>query len=59
MRPITLKSQTRRTVFCHYSFVHIDGHQALTPGSRVRFDYETPGLDGCDVRVLTTARTVQ
>jgi CspA family cold shock protein len=44
------------TVFCHYSQLEMDGYRTLAPGSRVEFDYETPGQDGCDARVLTAAR---
>lgn len=44
------------TVFCHCS--DVDRYKTLTPGSRVSFDYETPGQDGCDARVLTAARPV-
>lgn len=47
------------TVFCHFSAVAVDGYATLTPGIRVSFDYETPGQDGCDARVLTTARPVE
>jgi CspA family cold shock protein len=46
------------TVFCHFSHVTGAGYRTLTPGSRVFFDYETPGQDGCDARVLTSARPV-
>ena len=46
------------TVFCHFSNVDVDGYKTLMPGSRVSFDYETPGQDGCDARVLTAARPV-
>ncbi|MDX6275339.1 MAG: cold shock protein [Frankiales bacterium] len=47
------------TVFCHFSVVAADGYRTLTVGSRVRFDYETPGQDGCDARVLTSAQPVE
>lgn len=46
------------TVFCLWSQVAVDGYRTLTPGSRVSFDYATPGQDGCDARVLTAARPV-
>ena len=44
------------TVFCHFSDVDVDGYKTLTPGTSVSFDYETPGQDGCDARVLTAAK---
>jgi len=53
-----LLTPTGLTVWCHYSQLKLAGHQALIPGSQVSFDYETPGQDGCDARVLTAARPV-
>lgn len=47
------------TVFCHFSHVAVDGYATLVPGTCVSFDYETPGQDGCDARVRTTARPVE
>ena len=45
-------------VWCHYSDVRVDGYRTLKPETRVAFDYETPGQDGYDGRVLTSARPV-
>jgi cold shock CspA family protein len=47
------------TVFCHFSDVAVDGYKTLTPGSRVSFGYETPGQDGCDARVVSSARPAE
>jgi CspA family cold shock protein len=47
------------SVWCHYSQVEMTGYRTLVPGRRVEFDYETPGQDGFDARVLTTARPVE
>ncbi|MCA1713286.1 MAG: cold shock domain-containing protein, partial [Actinobacteria bacterium] len=44
------------SVWCHFSHVVADGYRQLSVGDRVRFDYETPGQDGCDGRVLTAAQ---
>jgi cold shock protein len=46
------------TTFCHFSDVEMDGYRTLSPGDRVEFDYETPGQDGCDARVRTSARPI-
>lgn len=51
-----LRTPAGLSVFCHFSQVEVIGHAALTVGTRVWFDYETPGQDGCDARVLTAAR---
>lgn len=50
-----LRAPDGRSIFCHYSHVDLAGHRTLTPGSAVYFDYEEPGQDGCDARVLTAA----
>jgi CspA family cold shock protein len=44
------------TVFCHFSDVEAEGFVELRAGESVWFDYETPGQDGCDARVLSAAR---
>ena len=47
------------SVWCHYSQVQVAGHKSLASGTRVSFDYETPGQDGCDAHVLSEARPVE
>lgn len=44
------------SVFCLFMQVDVPGQHELVPGSAVYFDYERPGQDGCDGRVLTAAR---
>lgn len=44
------------SVFCHLLHLELPGQFGLRPGSSVFFDYEEPGQDGCDARVLTAAR---
>jgi CspA family cold shock protein len=44
------------SVFCHFSQIDQAGYRSLAPGTAVYFDYEVPGQDGCDARVLTAAR---
>ena len=44
------------SVFCHFSHVLLDVFRTLAAGQHVRFSYETPGQDGCDARVLSSAR---
>jgi cold shock CspA family protein len=51
-----LRTPDGLSVFCHFSNVEMDGPKALVAGTSVWFDYETPGQDGCDARVLTAAR---
>lgn len=51
-----LRTPDGLTVFCHCSHVAMDGFRTLEPGQRIFFDYEVPGQDGCDARVLTAAR---
>jgi cold shock CspA family protein len=51
-----LRTPDGLSVFCHLSHVEVRGQVELTVGSSVWFDYETPGQDGCDARVLTAAR---
>ena len=53
-----LRTPAGLSVWCHFSHVVADGYRELLAGDRVRFDYETPGQDGCDGRVLTTAEPV-
>ena len=43
-------------VLCHFSQVDGEGYRTLAVGSEVVFDYETPGQDGCDARVCSSAR---
>lgn len=51
-----LRTPDGRSVFCHFSHVDLAGYRSLTPGTAVYFDYEDPGQDGCEARVLTAAR---
>lgn len=51
-----LRTPDGLSVWCHFSQVVLDGYRELLPEERVRFDYETPGQDGCDGRVLTAAQ---
>jgi CspA family cold shock protein len=51
-----LRTPEGLSVVCHYSDVDLPGYRSLTPGTAVCFDYEEPGQDGCDARVLTAAR---
>jgi cold shock CspA family protein len=51
-----LRTPDGLSVFCHFSQVDGIGYRSLVPGSAVYFDYERPGQDGCDARVLTAAR---
>ena len=51
-----LRTPDALSVFCHFSQVEGEGYRTLVQGSSVWFDYETPGQDGCDGRVLTAAR---
>lgn len=51
-----LRTPDGLSVFCHFSHVDLVGYRSLTPGTAVFFDYEEPGQDGCDARVLTAAR---
>lgn len=51
-----LRTSDGLSVFCHFSDVEVQGYAELLVGSSVWFDYETPGQDGCDARVLTAAR---
>lgn len=44
--------------WCHFSHVQVPGYRELIPGSRVVFDYETPGQDGYPARVLSMVRPV-
>jgi len=53
-----LRAPDGLSVFCHFSQVDLAGYRSLTPGTAVYFDYEEPGQDGCDTRVLTAARPV-
>ena len=46
------------SVWCHFSHIVADGYHEVSAGDRVRFDYETPGQDGCEGRVLTAAHPV-
>jgi CspA family cold shock protein len=46
------------SVWCHFSHVIAEGYRELSAGDRVSFDYETPGQDGCEGRVLTAAAPV-
>ncbi len=50
-----LRTPDGLSVWCHFSQVLCDGYRQLSAGERIRFDYETPGQDGCAGRVLTTA----
>ena len=43
-------------VWCHFSQVVMDGYRSLEPGQRVSFDYEVPGQNGYEARVLTSVR---
>lgn len=41
------------TVFAHFSNIRdMTGYRFLIAGQAVEFEYETPGQDGCDHRVL-------
>jgi cold shock CspA family protein len=51
-----LRTPDGLSVFCHFSDVEVRGYAELSVGSPVWFDYETPGQDGCDARILTAAR---
>jgi CspA family cold shock protein len=51
-----LRTPDGLSVFCHFSSVEGEGFRRLLEGLRVWFDYEVPGQDGCDARVLTAAR---
>lgn len=51
-----LRTPAGLSVFCHFSDVDVQGYAKLEVGALVWFDYETPGQDGCDARVLTAAR---
>ena len=51
-----LRTPDGLSVFCHFSQVDLAGYGSLAPGTAVYFDYELPGQDGCDARVLTAAR---
>jgi cold shock CspA family protein len=51
-----LRAPNGETVFCHYSMIDVDGYQTLNAAEAVVFDYEVPGQDGCDGRVLTFVR---
>ncbi len=51
-----LRTPDGLSVFCHYSHLDVWGYAAMAVGSSVWFDYETPGQNGCDARVLTAAR---
>ena len=52
-----LRTPDGLSVWCHFSQVDVDdGYRELTAGEQLRFDYETPGQDGCDGRVLTSAQ---
>lgn len=43
-------------VWCHFSQLEMEGYRSLEPGQRVSFDYETPGQDGYEGRVLTSVK---
>ncbi|MBV9485511.1 MAG: cold shock domain-containing protein [Frankiaceae bacterium] len=51
-----LRTPDGLSVFCHFSDVESKGTAELSVGSLIWFDYETPGQDGCEGRVLTAAR---
>lgn len=51
-----LRTPNGLSVFCHCSQLDMAGSPSLTPGTSIYFDYEQPGQDGCDARVLTAAR---
>lgn len=51
-----LRTPDGLSVWCHFSQVAVDGYKELAVGEQVRFDYETPGQDGCDGRVLISAQ---
>jgi cold shock CspA family protein len=51
-----LRTPDGMSVFCHSSDLEMSGYKTLTPGASVVFDYEVPGQDGCEARVLTAAR---
>ena len=51
-----LRTPGGRRVFCHYSQLDLAASVVMVPGLAIAFDYEEPGQDGCDARVLTAAR---
>ena len=51
-----LRTPDGLSVFCHHSHIEVLGYAHMPVGSPVWLDYETPGQDGCDARVLTAAR---
>jgi len=53
-----LRTPDGLSVFCLFSQVEDreTRYRSLQPGQVVWFDYEVPGQDGCDARVLTAAR---
>lgn len=51
-----LRTPDGMAVWCHFSQVEMDGYRSLEPGQRVFFDYEVPGQDGYEARVLTSVK---
>ncbi len=54
-----LRTPDGLSVFCHFSAIEMPGYRALRPGQQVRFDYYTPGQDGCDACVMTRAVPIE
>jgi len=53
-----LRTPAGLSVWCHFSSLVMGSYRELEVGEYVRFDFETPGQDGCDGRVLTSAQPV-